>query len=505
MDQIHHIRELYYSQGKNISEIAQETGLNWKTVQKYVDKTDFNLPAPTPQKASVSKLDPYKEVIDHWLTEDKKAPRKQRHTARRIYRRLQDENSSFNCSYRIVAEYVAAKKKELYAGKAAGYIPLEHLPGEAQADFGSADFFENGRHWSGKYFVLDFPYSNAGYLQLNYGENMECLLESMRNIFEHIGGVPTEIWFDNTATIVTDIIFGGNRTLNDRFVHFSEHYGFKAVFMNPASGWEKGAVENKVGYSRRNLLVPVPRFMNLEDYNQLLLEECDKDRKRDHYLYDQTIEERYDSDSKHFLRLPATPFDTAKYLTVRTDKCGRFTLEKGNHLYSASPAHAEPDSVNLRITSSQVEVMDMNLRPIVVHRRLYGSEKQQSMEWIPYLRYVALRPRSFRNSGVRDLLPESVRNYIDSCVNTDRGKVLKILAELTERTGFDSAVQTVQRAILYNVTDPDSLRNLYNSLYSKIPVLAPLQPRDGIPQLAQMPANLVAYDNFLEKEEATHG
>ena len=76
-----------------------------------------------------------------------------------------------------------------------------------------ADFYENGRHWSGKYFVMDFPHSNGGFIQLNYGENMECLLESMKNIFEHIGGVPTEIWFDNTKTIVTEVIFGGNRIL----------------------------------------------------------------------------------------------------------------------------------------------------------------------------------------------------------------------------------------------------------------------------------------------------
>ena len=87
MDQIHHIRELFYSQGKNISEIAKETGLNWKTVQKYVDKQDFNLPKPEAPKVSVSKLDQYKEVIDYWLTEDRKAPRKQRHTARRVYQR----------------------------------------------------------------------------------------------------------------------------------------------------------------------------------------------------------------------------------------------------------------------------------------------------------------------------------------------------------------------------------------------------------------------------------
>ena len=94
-------------------------------------------------------------------------------------------------------------------------------------------------HHEAKYLVLRFPYSNGGYLQLNYDENMECLLESLVAIFEHIGGVPNEIWFDNTSTIVTKIIKGGDRKLTQRFQLFCEHYRFKAVFMNSESGWEK--------------------------------------------------------------------------------------------------------------------------------------------------------------------------------------------------------------------------------------------------------------------------
>ena len=86
---------------------------------------------------------------------------------------------------------------------------------EAQADFGTADFYENGKlHHEAKYLVLSFPYSNGGFFQLNYGENMECLLEGLVAIFEHIGGVPTEIWFDNTRTIVTKIIKGGWQKYN---------------------------------------------------------------------------------------------------------------------------------------------------------------------------------------------------------------------------------------------------------------------------------------------------
>lgn len=122
---------------------------------------------------------------------DKLAPRKQRHTAKRIYKRLKSENQDFSCSYRLVALYVRQRKEELNLNKTTGYIPLEHRPGEAQADFGTADFYENGKlHHEAKYLVLSFPYSNGGFFQLNYGENMECLLEGLAAIFEHIGGGP---------------------------------------------------------------------------------------------------------------------------------------------------------------------------------------------------------------------------------------------------------------------------------------------------------------------------
>ena len=115
MDQVHRIRDLYYSQGKSVTEISRIEHLDWRTVRKYVDKEDFNESPPVPNKEQhVSKLDQYKTIIDNWLLEDKKAPRKQRHTARRIHNRLTTEITGYDCSYRLVASYVAVKKKELH-------------------------------------------------------------------------------------------------------------------------------------------------------------------------------------------------------------------------------------------------------------------------------------------------------------------------------------------------------------------------------------------------------
>lgn len=196
------------------------------------------------------------------------------------------------------------------------YIPLLHRPGTAQADFGQADFLEHGRRTTGKYFVLSFPHSNGAYMQLNYGENLECLLESLRSIFEYIGGVPNEIWFDNAGAIVISIIKGGGRNVNERFLRFREHYRFKAVFMNPESGWEKGNVENKVGYSRRNLLVPIPEFDLLSEFNKDLFKLCDEDMDREHYKDRKYISQLYAEDKAAFHPLPDKAFDTARYETL---------------------------------------------------------------------------------------------------------------------------------------------------------------------------------------------
>lgn len=509
MDQIHRIRELYYVQDKSLTEIARIEKLDWRTVRKYVDMEDFNEAPPNPEKEQrSSKLDQFKPIIDKWLLEDKKAPRKQRHTAKRVHDRLKEEADGYDCSYRLVAAYVAEKKKDLNLKQKEGYLPLKHLPGEAQADFGYADFYENGKlYHEAKYLVLSFPYSNGAYLQLNYGENMECLLEGLTAMFEYIGGVPTEIWFDNTRTIVTEIIKGGKREITERFRRFCEHYRFKSVFMNPESGWEKGNVENKVGYLRRNELVPVPHFESLPEKNRDLLEACDRDMEREHYYdeNDRFISELFQKDKESLLPLPSVPFDTSLYTTARTDKYGKFTLDAGKHRYSASPAFCE-ETVRLHITSSEVIVMDSDLHEVVRHRRLYGDECER-MDWIPYLRYIARKPRSLKNSGIYDMMPDSMRMYMDGCESKDRGRVLKVLAELTERSGFESALATVNKAIEHQATDPDSLMSLYRRTYMDVPPLPPIEPSEAIPKMnvIMFPSDLDALDAILAKGGASRG
>jgi len=498
MTQAKYIRKMYFEEGRSISEIARETGHDRKTVRAYLEKDDWNKEPPRLKHGSeYPKLEPFKEDIDKWLTEDKKVRRKQRHTAKRVYDRLVEKyGDSFNCSYRTVAGYVSKKRKEIY-GEEKGYLPLEHIPGEAQVDFGNADFYERGRSYSGKYLTLSFPHSNNGYTQLFKGENRECLFEGLKNIFEHIGGVPPRLWFDNASTIVAKALKDGGRELTEDFIRFKEHYGFEAVFCNVDAGHEKGNVENKVGYHRRNMLVPVPRFENLMEYNRELLVRCDKDAKREHYRKEGTIEELFKADLEALLELPKTPFDTGKYITVKTNGYGKFMLNNGLHEYSVAPKYANKYVV-VNLTAYHVIVFDESYREIVRHERLYGDCKQQSMQWLPYLEQLARCPRALKYTGIYHMLPQPVKEYLDGLGKQDKGNVLRAIADLTRKSSFEKAVETVGTALSYGVTDVDSLVNLHCHLHEKVLQLDPIHLPDHVPRLSRYVPDFAAYDKNLK-------
>jgi transposase len=491
------IRDLFFHKGLSISAIAQSTGFDRKTIRKYLDQGDWNLKARvTVRKAS--KLAPYKPLIDEWLQTDRRVRKKQRHTARRVFNRLVEQagQEGFPCCYRSVAAYVAQKKRQLYGGQKKARLPLEHAPGEAQADFGQAEFVENGTRQLGAFSNLAFPCSNAGFQQLFKGENAECLQEGLKAIFEHLGGVPPEIWFDNASSMVSRIFKEGGRTLTESFLRFKEHYGFEAVFCNPASGHEKGSVENKVGYHRRNMLVPVPEFEDLQGFNRKLLERCDADQQREHYRKQTTIQELFRADRQALLPLPAVPYEVCRYESARTDAYAKFTLERGRHSYSSTPRYAN-GQVTVKLTAHEVVVLDENLREIVRHRRLYGEGRQESMDWIPYLTQLARSPGALKYTGVYRMLPEPVQQWLDGCQRSERSAALKLLAQLTGEAGFAAACEAFRWATQHQAHDIDSVMALHARLSRNLPELAPLALSSSLPRLASLVADAAQYDRLF--------
>jgi len=490
------IRDLFYVNGKSITEISEETGHDRKTIRKFINKEDWNeTPRSAESETIVPKLDPFKATIDTWLIDDKRSKRNQRHTSTRVFNRLSTEKetkATFNCSYETVNKYVQKRKSEIYGVKLEGSIPLEHSPGEAQADFGTADYYENGTLCEGHHFNISFPNSNKGYPQLFPGENMECLLEGLKNIFEHIGGVPPEIWFDNASTMVAHVYKGGERTLTEKFTRFREHYGFTSIFCNLDAGHEKGSVEGKVGYHRRNMLVPVPRFKDLKDYNKELLELADNDAQRVHYRKEVVIQELFEKDLAVLMPLPRNEFETAKYESVRTDKYGIIKLDDGRHEYSTAPKYAE-SSVRIKLTSTTVTILDERNQGFVTHKRSYGEKKTRQINWIPYLEQLARRPRAVKYCGIYNMLPPVINEYLGKSKGEEISTVVRMIAELTKRSNFENATATIEQAINHNVTDADSLMALHRRLFLDIPEL-PLLRHPNLPDLNPLTPDLAKYD-----------
>lgn len=498
MLEIEDIRNMYFNKGKNVSKICKETGFDRKTVNKYLEKDnwmDEKLPVP---EVRGSKLDKYKQEIDSWLEDDKKVRRKQRHTARRVYDRLREKYLEFDCSYRTVANYVSKKKQEIYNPKYS-YLPLEHKAGEAQIDFGKAEFVEKGIRFFGSYLSVSFPKSNGGYLQLFKGENFECLAQGLRNIFEHVGGVPHRQWYDNLSPVVAKILKGKDRELRESFIRFREHYGFESVFCNPSCGHEKGNVENKVGYLRRNLLVPVPEFSDLEAYNRELLLRCDKDMEREHYRKKEFISSLFEEDLKALNPLPTRAFEAESYEHVRVDAYGKFTLNDGKHTYSASPRLVGSRTVVVK-SYNTIKVLDKDMKEVVVHERLYGEESQESMDWLPYLSQLSKKPGALKYTGIYRMFPKSIRNWLDVVSETEKSSALKMLASMTEESGFDVAVKSLENALSYNANDFESISSVYRSITSKIPKLKPVSLSSDVPELRKVDSDFSKYDRLFGSE-----
>ncbi|MGG2198469.1 IS21 family transposase [Paenibacillus validus] len=324
MPQQQYIRFLREVEGCSVNEIAQRVGIHWRTAKKYADQTDWNA-SVSKRKSRSPVMGPFMEIVDTWLEEDRLLPRKQRHTGVRIYQRLRDEHQ-FTGGQRTVLAYVQKRKSELELERAKTYERLEHPPGEAQVDFTTLEVSQGHQLLTYKLLVMSFPYSNAAYVYPTPAENQECFLEAMKQCFEQAGGVPQRIWFDNLSAAVVHIEKQGERQLTDGFQRFCAHYRFEAVFCNPYSGHEKGHVENKCGYSKRNWAVPIPIYESHKQLAEYFAEQAKQDRERQHYAQNRRIVDLWEDDRRKLLRLPEQGFEAFRLSTAAVNKYGEIRI-----------------------------------------------------------------------------------------------------------------------------------------------------------------------------------
>lgn len=439
MSQVSLIKEL---QGKGLGPvaIAERLLVDRKTVSKYMAMESYEQQQPVQRKEQPSKLDPFKPLIMQWLEEDRKHRYKQRHTAMRIHNRLIEECAGYDASYPLVQRYVKSLRDYRHQE---GTLELDWPPGEAQVDFGEADFYDaSSEKRMYKYLCLSFPYSNAGYAQLFGGETAECVAHGLQDLFHRIGGVPTRLVFDNASGVGRRVC--ESVQVAEVFLRFKAHYGFELTFCNPSAGHEKGNVENKIGYMRRNLFVPVPTVTDVQAFNRELLGRCEADWQREHYKKGVPMNLLFEDDRKALLYLPRTSFAACRYTRVKTDGYGKFLID-GKHFYSSAPEWAGKEIV-VRIGAHTVEPLAPSGEPISIHIRMFGKQRTDSVDVRTTLNRLLHSPGAWRNSLLRKALPERLRAEMDGLERAELREALRTMKDLSGRYDFDTAIQAMEQA-----------------------------------------------------------
>lgn len=438
MSAINSIRQLR-REGYSVSDIARKTSVSRDTVYKYLKKDDFSPRIPASRRRK-SKVDPYRPIIERWLDEDLLTWKKQRHTARRIWQRLRDEYG-FDGSETTVARFVRSIKDERRA-PADQFLDLVWTPGEAQADFGELDLYLNSVKRRLSYFVLSFPYSNVGFAQIFPAENAECVCQALKQIFEYIGGVPRRIVFDNATGV-------GRRTCEvvrttELFGRFAAHYDFPYSFCNPNAGHEKGNVEKKVGFIRKNLFVPLPNVMNIASYNRTLLARCDELAEREHWKRGGSQRELFVEDGLALIGLPEKGFDVVRYVKAKANKQGKISVD-GPHYYSTDPALAGCE-LTIALRAHEIEVFDTDAASVCTHARSYGSAPTDSTDPASQLALLSVKANAWQNSQVRASLSDDVRAYMDSLEKADLRAEMRLMRDEAARSGWAATKQAVELA-----------------------------------------------------------
>jgi transposase len=369
VEQFEQIRRDREREGLSLRALARRHGVHRRAVRQALAS-----PLPPPKRAPVGrpapKLGPYRAVIDAWLVADREAPRKQRHTARRIWRRLVDEHGA-DVAEVTVRQYVCARKRELGWPVGEVFVPQVHAPGrEAEVDWGEAVVELGGVATTVHLFVMRASFSGAAFCQASLVETQQAFLELHVQAFGWFGGVFAEIRFDNLTSAVKKVLKGRRRVESDRFVALRSHYLFCSQFTTPGleGAHEKGGVEGEVGRFRRNHLVPVPRLADLAELNALLLAGCEADLGRRIDGRAGTVGEAWASERPLLRALPAEPFDACESAAPRVDAKALVTIRRNRYSVPVALAGLR---VSARVGAREIAISHGG-REVARHERLHG-------------------------------------------------------------------------------------------------------------------------------------
>ncbi len=431
MVDIEYIRKKHFIEGWSIRKISHNLNVARQTVRKALQTSEIPKYNLTKAK-SCPVMDPYKDIIREWLESDKNQPKKQRHTACRIFYRLCEEYD-FTGSESSVRNFVRQEKNITKEA----FVPLTADWGEqAQVDWGRAKVYIDGRLTEVSLFCLRLKASLVPFVWASPTEKLEAFLEGHKRAFEWLGGVPWNLVYDNPKTAVTKILKGPYREEHVLFSSLRAHYLFDSEFCNPASGNEKGTVENLVKYVRQNAMVPIPQVNSLDELNQKLLRWCEKQRhirRKDWEL------------EQHGLRpLPTIPFKCSRTHIVKSNRLLLFQFDRN---YYSVPVDCGHKSLRIEAFVDRVEVYEHN-KMVAFHARSY-SRGEKIMELEHYLPVIATKPRAVKNALVVRKLPEIYQKLrIELCYREPEGyrEYAKILL-LNMEFNFEDVLLAVEESL----------------------------------------------------------
>jgi len=356
--------------GMSVRELAVRHRVHRRTVRQALASA-----VPPPRKEYRPRprpaVGPYAAIIDGWLLADREVPRKQRHTARRIWQRLVAEHGATLAEV-TVSRYVARRREELGLDKVQVMVPQAHAPGaEAEVDFGEFHAVIAGvlvKLWM---FVMRLSCSGRAFHVAFATQAQEAFLEGHVLAFEYFGAVPGRVRYDNLKPAVVRVLRGRDRAESERFIALRSHYGYDSFFCAPGKdgAHEKGGVEGEIGRFRRRHLVPVPAVASLAVLNQLISAGDTVDDGRVITGRPVTIAAAFAEEQLAMGPLPDEPFDPARLLQARVDARARVCVRQN---YYSVPARYAGRRLPVRLSAAAVEVLD-GPRVVARHERAAGK------------------------------------------------------------------------------------------------------------------------------------
>jgi transposase len=459
-------------------------------------------------------FDPYEPVVRQWLIEDKQAPRKQRHTARRIWQRLVAEYGAV-IGESTVREHVRELRMEL-ADAPEAMVPQVHLPAEeAEVDFGEVWADVAGVLVKLWLFSLRFSASGRALHRVYATQAQEAFLAGHVHAFEVAGGVPRRIRYDNLKPAVARVLFGRDRIESERFVAFRSHYGFDSFYCRPGreGAHEKGGVEGDIGWFRRNHLVPVPVVVSLAELNERLCRYDDADLARVVTGHRASVAQEFASEQPLLWPLPAEVFDTARELRPRVDAKARVCVRQCRY---SVPVSLVGRRVLVRLGATDVVIVATG-RVVAHHERLV-SRGEESLHLDHYLEILQRKPGAFpasvplAHARALGVFTERHQRYWDRArreLGDHKGTKALIEVLLLQRTlPTEAVLEALERVLALGAVSPEVVavearQAAGDHLAPVVPigVLGAEQPNLDLARYDRPAPDLTRYDGLLGADE----